>query len=148
MSEMEKRCLLGLDVGDVRIGVAISRSGVIAEPLVTIERIGRRQTLNALEELVMANSVGQCVVGLPSLESGIEGEQAEKTRAFCRSLSRRIPALKIAFFDERYTSSRARDIAGDRVQGADNKGLIDRIAAAVILQDYLDHQENTTEDKK
>jgi putative pre-16S rRNA nuclease len=148
MSEFRKGCLLGLDVGDVRIGVAISRSGVIAEPLVTIERIGRRQTLNAIEELVKTNSVDQCVVGLPSLESGVEGEQVEKTRAFIRSLSRRIPQLKIEFYDERYTSSRARDIAGDRVQGADNKGLIDRIAAAVILQDYLDYQENTTEEKK
>lgn len=126
---------LGLDVGDSRIGVAVSRSGVIAEPLATITRLGRKRTLDTLEEMVEAHGVGVCVVGLPLLESGVEGEQAEKTRAFARSLARRLPALEIVFHDERHSSGHAREIIGKKTR---EKGAIDRVAAAVILQEWLD----------
>lgn len=126
---------LALDVGDVRIGVALSRSGVIAEPFDTITRLGRKQTLDALEAIISAHAVGVCVVGLPMLESGVEGEQAEKTRAFARSLARRLPALGIAFHDERHSSGHAREIIGKKTR---EKGAIDRVAAAVILQEWLD----------
>lgn len=129
---------LSLDVGDARIGVAISRSGVIAEPLATIERRGRKQTLDALSRIISENGVTQVVAGLPLLESGVAGEQAEKTRAFCRSLARRIPKLAIEYHDERYSSTEARAIAAGRIADGQNKDLVDRIAAAVILQSYLD----------
>ncbi len=131
---------LALDVGDVRVGVAISRSGVIAEPLTTVERTGKSQVLDAIQKLVEANKVSVCVVGMPLLEGGSEGEQAEKTRAFARSLARRLPGLRMVFWDERHSSGEARSLAGKRVSGGENRGLVDRIAAAVILQEYLDHQ--------
>jgi len=130
--------VLALDVGDVRIGVAISRSGVIAEPLQTVERLGRSQVLDALQRIVEESGATLCVVGLPLLEGGAEGEQAEKTRAFARSMARRFPALKIEWWDERHSSGAARGHAGRRADG--DRGLIDRIAAAVILQEYLDDQ--------
>ncbi|CAN5421932.1 Holliday junction resolvase RuvX [soil metagenome] len=134
---------IALDVGDVRIGVAISRSGVIAEPLLTIDRTaGRKQTLDALQALVEQHGAKCCVIGLPLLVGGAEGEQAEKTRAFSRSLARRLPRLSLHFFDERYTSGDARDLIGRRAQ---SKGEIDRVAAAYILQQFLDH---LNEDKK
>lgn len=129
---------LGLDVGDVRIGVALSRSGVICEPLTTIERRGRSQTLDALDALVREHGITVMVLGLPLLEGGTEGEQAEKTRAFARSLARRFPQVRIVFEDERHSSADARDHAGRRVRPDGPKGLVDRLAAAFILQKYLD----------
>ncbi|MCC5876948.1 MAG: Holliday junction resolvase RuvX [Candidatus Sumerlaeia bacterium] len=126
---------LGLDVGDARIGVAISRSGVISDTRETIHRVGRKQTLNAIEKVVVEEGVTVAVLGLPLLEGGTEGEQAEKTRAFARSLQRRLPHLKICFQDERHSSNHAREIIGGRVGG---KGRVDQVAAAVILQEWLD----------
>lgn len=128
--------ILALDVGDARIGVAVSESRIIAQTLDAIERrAGRTATLDALQKLVDDFKVGLVLVGLPVLESGAEGEQVEKTRAFARSLARRIPAVRIEFRDERYTSSQAREILGG---GRQPKGRVDSVAAAVILQEYLD----------
>lgn len=130
---------MALDVGDVRVGVALSRSGVIADPLCTVERNGRSSVLDALQEVVDRERVTVCVIGLPVLESGVEGEQAEKTRAFARSLARRFPKLTLVFRDERYTTAQARELAGRRARGGTNPGgLVDRLAAAVLLQEYLD----------
>lgn len=142
---------MSLDVGDARIGVALSRSGVLAEPLLTVERIGRSAALDAIEEIVESNRVSVCVVGLPLLENGTEGEQAAKTRKFARSLARRLPALEITFWDERHSSAEAAEIAGKRIKSTGDKGLIDRIAAAVILREYLDfrnERKKTTSDKE
>ncbi|MBX3729114.1 MAG: Holliday junction resolvase RuvX [Candidatus Sumerlaeia bacterium] len=127
--------LLALDVGDRRIGVAVSESGVIAKPLGAVERTGRKATLDALEALVRQYDVRRAVVGLPLLEGGVAGEQAEKTRAFVRSLQRRLPGLEVVEWDERHTSSEAREILGP---GRLEPGRIDSVAAAVILQEYLD----------
>ncbi len=134
--------VLALDVGDVRIGVAVSESRIIATTLAAIDRRkGRKETLNAIEVLVEKYRVGTILLGLPLLEKGIEGAQAEKTRAFGRSLARRLPSPRIEFWDERYSSSEARDIldGGSRVE----KGRIDSVAAAIILQGYLDSQEKS-----
>lgn len=131
---------LGLDVGDARIGVAVSRSGVIADTRETIHRIGRRQTLDAIEKVVVEEGVTVAILGLPLLEGGGEGEQAEKTRAFGRSLQRRLPHLKIFFQDERHSSNAAREIIGGHSGG---KGRVDQVAAAVILQEWLDSPART-----
>ena len=131
---------LGLDVGDVRIGVALSRSGFICEPLLTIERRGRKQTLDAIAALILEHNATVLVLGLPLLERGVEGEQVEKTREFSRSLARRFPKVRIDFQDERHTSGDARDHAGSRLRDGGPKGLVDRLAAAFILQQYLDRR--------
>lgn len=133
---------LALDVGDARIGVAISRSGVLAQPLMTIERRGRKQVLDELEALTREHTVTDCVLGLPVLEGGRPGEQAEKTRAFSRSLQRRLPALRLHFQDERYSSAEAEEIAAAKGYDQPPRALIDRLAAAVILRDFL-HQRGT-----
>lgn len=138
---------ISLDVGDVRIGVAISRSGVIAEPLVTIEFRGRRQVLDELQAIVDREKVTRCIIGLPYLESGAEGEQAGKSRAFGRSLARRLPQLQIEFSDERYTSGQAREMVAERAHDNRESGIVDRVAAAIILQEYLD-LENFEKEKK
>lgn len=138
-----REVLLALDLGEARIGVAISRSGVIAEPLEIIHRTGRRQALDAIQRLVEANHATTCVVGLPLLESGAEGEQAERTRAFVRSMARRLPALRIVFQDERDSSNEADEIRSHRAPSREHR---DHLAAAVILRDYLEHR--TEREKK
>lgn len=125
---------LGLDVGDARVGVAISRTGVIAQPLTTLERKGRRQILDALEALVDEHGVSVVVVGLPLLEGGAAGQQARKAQAFARSLQRRLPRLEVAMQDERHSSAQARELE----PAPGGKGIVDRRAAAFILQRYLD----------
>jgi len=140
---------MALDVGDARIGVAVSRSGIIADTRETITRVGRKQTLDAIGKVLEEDGVTVCVLGLPLLEGGTEGEQAEKTRAFSRSLQRRFPTLRITFHDERYTSAQAKGMMG-RDGGA--KGRVDQLAAAIILQEWLDsaartNLEQSAEDK-
>lgn len=134
------RVLLALDVGDARIGVAISRSGMIAQPLLTIERVSRRRTLDAIEQIVRAHGVTEIVVGLPVREDGAEGIQAEKTRAFARSLKRRLPGPRLHFLDERYSSVEAGEISP---RGHLERGRIDKLAAAVILRDFLARESTT-----
>jgi len=128
--------VLCLDVGDKRIGVAVSESRVISTPLDPIIRKGRKQTLNDIEALLKKYKTRLCVLGLPYLESGEEGEQVEKTKAFARSLKRRVPDIEIQFEDERHSSKEAREILG-----TDNlpEGKLDSVAAAVILRDWLEN---------
>lgn len=129
-----RKSYLALDVGDVRIGVAVSESGVIAATLPAITRESRRATLDAIEDLARQYAVGTVLIGLPLLEDGTEGSQAEKSRALGRSLARRAPALRIEYWDERYSSAEARAILGKLPA---DPGRIDSVAAAVILQEYL-----------
>ena len=143
-----REVFLALDLGEARIGVAISRSGVIAEPLEVIHRTGRRQALDAIQRLVEANQATTCVVGLPLLESGVEGEQAERTRAFARSLARRLPSLRIVYQDERDSSNEADEIRSHRANPREHR---DHLAAAVILTDYLNNrieQEKKTQEHR
>lgn len=129
---------MALDVGDVRIGVAVSESRLIPRTLPAVNRAaGRTATLDALAEVVGRHGVRVAVVGLPLLEGGAEGEQAARTRAFARSLKRRLPDLWIEFRDERYTSAEAADILGGV---PDDPGRVDSVAAAVILLEYLDEK--------
>lgn len=134
--------VLALDVGDARIGVAVSESGVIASTLPAIRRAGRRETLDAIEALVDRYGVRRVILGLPLLEGGTEGEQAGKTRAFGRSLARRLPRVAVVYWDERYSSAQAREILGP---GEHAGGRVDSVAAAVILQEYLDAQPKPAE---
>ncbi len=132
----EDGSVLALDVGDVRIGMAVSESGMIATTLPAIERNGRRATLDTLERVIGQHEVRAVILGLPLLENGSEGDQAERTRAFARSLKRRLPKLVVEFWDERYTSAEAKEILGG---DAETAGRVDSVAAAVILQEFLDH---------
>lgn len=129
----EGGAILALDVGDVRIGVAVAETTVLAVPLPSVSRRGRTACLDALERLVEQHGVGRVLVGLPLLEDGREGEQAAKTRAFARSLARRLPKLAIEFVDERHSTGAAKDLLGARAR----PGTTDSVAAALLLQDRL-----------
>lgn len=136
--------VLGVDYGERRIGVAISDpTETIAQPLPTIRRRrGKRPPYAAILRIVAERDVERIVVGLPVESSGGEGEMAQRARAFAEGLRRR-SGLPLDFWDERFTTARAlRDLPrlGLPAAARRDKGRIDAMAAALILQSYLDAQ--------
>ena len=134
--------VMGLDYGDKTVGVALSDALLItAQPLVTIERERwnkLRKTYQQLEAIIADNEVEKIVVGKPLNMNGTEGERVERTRAFIEELSKRT-GLEIVEVDERLTTVEADRILADTgVAAAGRKEYIDKMAAAIILQSYLD----------
>jgi putative Holliday junction resolvase len=136
---------LGLDVGDVRIGAALSdETATIATGLPTLVRVGPRKDVQAIAALVRDREAGGVVVGLPRRLDGTLGPQAEKVLAFVEDLRRSV-RVPVVTWDERFTSVMATQVlveAGVRRQ--DRKGKVDRVAAVLILQGYLDAQRTAT----
>lgn len=133
---------LGVDVGERRIGVALSDpTRTLASPLATLtRRRGKRAPLGELAELAAAHGVAQLVVGLPLDLSGHETEWTREVRSLGEALSRRT-GLPVDFVDERMTSVRAeREIRGSGLPRSrrEEKGRVDAAAAALILQTWLD----------
>ena len=132
---------LGLDVGDKRIGVALSDpEGILASPFTIISRVDERADVEAITGIVSQYQVEQIVVGLPRSMDGSLGKQAEKVEAFTQKLcnSTEVPVI---FRDERLTTVLAKRL----IQAANTKKTKkvvrdDAIAAALILQGYLDEE--------
>ena len=138
--------LLALDVGDERIGVAISdESATLARPCEVLERVPGPASFLRIAEIVRTQSVVRIIVGLPLLEDGTQGKQVASTEAYVRGLARHVD-VPITLWDERYTTAAARDLMGEagrpRRKG---RAQLDAVAAAVILQDYISEQ---TEDAR
>jgi putative Holliday junction resolvase len=139
VSETDSR-ILALDVGEVRIGLALSDPlGITAQPLATLPRIGIRKDMNRLAALIAEHGVSKVVLGLPLQLSGEEGAASSRVREFADRLSRRVPRVRIEFWDERMSTVEAERllIAGD-VRRSRRKRVIDTVAAVLILQGYLD----------
>ena len=149
--------LLGLDLGDRRIGVAIADGpDVGARPLVTLRR-GRSidADVAALTRLIGAHQIDELIVGLPIDAAGHDGPQAAATRAWVALVSARLdPAIPIVLRDERLTSHVAESRLGPMARGRSGgppsrqqrdayRARIDREAAAIILQDELDSRRQT-----
>ena len=130
--------VVGLDVGDVRIGIAISEDLLFAHPLKTIERIGLKKDIQHLCRIFMENDVETIVVGLPKRLNGEIGIQAEKVQGFSRKLEKKTKA-NIVFWDERLTTVAAERIFQATVANRKKKRkkVIDQIAAVLILEGYL-----------
>ena len=139
---VKRLSVLGLDVGDRRIGVAgCDGLGLLATGITTIHRQSFRLDLEALQQLVDERQAQRFVVGLPFNMDGSLGFQARKVKKFMKSIAKQIP-LPVDYVDERLSSVQARWTladAGIKV-GQFNKGLIDREAAAAILQQWLDRR--------
>jgi putative holliday junction resolvase len=136
---------LGLDVGRKRIGVAgCDRTGLIASGLTTLEGCSFDQVLAALRDLAEERQVQVLVVGLPYTMSGELGYQARQVQKFARRLSQALN-LPVEYVDERLTSFEAEELlrAENRSLVRD-KALIDRKAAAIILQQWLDGRREAT----
>ena len=139
-----KEIVMGLDYGSVTVGVAVSDSlGLTAVGIETIQRTSEtklRRTLARIEDLVAQYHVTKIVLGLPVHMDGSEGERVVYARAFGEKVAKRL-SLPVVWQDERLTTYEAREIL--REEGTDPKEYkkhLDRIAAAIILQDYLDSQ--------
>ena len=130
---------MGLDIGDRRIGVALSDpGGILASPHSIIDRTDERQDIEAMIDIVTQRQVEQIVVGLPRTMDGTVGGQARKVEAFIQLLSSHT-AVPVEFRDERLTTVSAKRLmreVGSRKAG--KKTRYDAIAAAIILQSYLD----------
>ena len=136
--------LLGLDVGDVRIGIAVSDVlGSGAHPLCTLTRTNRQRDITVIGDLVSIHEVERIVIGLPISLDGTVGVQAEKVQKFGNRLSKGLK-VPVEFLDERFTTSEAEEIL-DRVNmdPKERKKVIDQISAVIILDEYL--RGNTSE---
>ncbi|HUG54490.1 MAG TPA: Holliday junction resolvase RuvX [Vicinamibacteria bacterium] len=134
------RRYLGLDVGDRRIGVALSdETATLASPLTTLRRSGGRRDLGAVAEIVGRHEVVAVVVGLPLNMDGTRGRQAEKVLAFVEALRARLE-VPVAVGDERLTTVEAEERLRESGLGwTERRRVVDQAAAVVILQEYLDH---------
>ena len=140
---MQRGRVMALDAGERRVGVALSDElRLIASPVTVLDRrSGLAPVLDALTELVRREEVSEAVVGLPLNADGSEGRQARRARDFARVASR-VTGIPVSLWDERLSTREAEDVL--RAQGRNLRrlretGQIDAYAAAMILQDYLDH---------
>jgi putative holliday junction resolvase len=133
---------LALDHGTVRIGVAVSDElGMIAQPLEFIPAEPLAAFLERLKTLVAEREVGRILVGMPRNMDGSYGPAAEKVKEFVRQL-RETLSLPIQTWDERLTSVQAQRMLREAaVKGAKQRQKIDQMAAAILLQSYLDAQQ-------
>lgn len=134
---------LALDIGDKRIGVALSDSnGILASPLTIVECSDDRQALEAILDIINQHQVKQIVVGLPRSLSGSTGKQAEKVQTFVQRLSSHTE-VPVEFRDERLTTvSAKRLMQAANTKKTKQKTRDDAVAAALILQGYLDETQN------
>ena len=140
---------LGLDYGAKTVGVAATDAlGITVQPLETIwrkEENHLRKTLRRIGELIEELSVTEIVLGLPLNMDGSEGERARKTREFGEALEKRF-RLPVRFSDERLTTAEAEEILAEGgVRPEDFKAYIDKVAAAIILEDYLSGRQQVSE---
>jgi putative Holliday junction resolvase len=135
--------VLALDVGERRIGVAVSDiSRVLASPYTTLHATPVAVFFKKIQHIIASEEIVHVVVGLPISLSGHEGPQALRIRQFIDTLAQHV-SLPITTCDERYTSAAAERLmieAGLRPE--QRKARIDEVAASIILQDWLDTQRN------
>jgi len=133
--------LLGLDVGDRRVGVAVSDAmGLTAQPVMTLIRSNRRQDARSLLRIIRKYECTEIVVGNPLYMSGDLSPQATKAQAFAQIL-REETGLPVHLWDERLTTTEAhRHLHAAGLAGAEHKRVVDQVAAVLILQGYLDAQ--------
>jgi len=140
---------LGIDVGDRRIGLALSDSGgIMASPLTIIERTTEPGDIEAILKIAKEREAERIVVGLPRLMNGDIGPQAQKVQAFTEVLCAHTQ-IPIEYRDERLTTVTAQRLKRETGSKKKNRNIrYDAMAAAVILQDYLEeiavkkHREN------
>jgi putative Holliday junction resolvase len=143
--------VLGIDAGERRVGVALSDElRLLATPLTILRRQARglAPVLDALAEIVHKENVQAMVIGLPLNADGSEGPQARRAQDFAR-IAARVVGVPVTLWDERLSTREAESIVraqGRNLRRVRQRGELDALAAAAILQDYLDHQsrEGTT----
>ena len=138
--------IIGLDVGDKTVGVSVSDPlGITAQGITTIERVGIRKDTGKVIDYNKEYGCDTVVVGLPLSLDGTDSIQTEKVREFRKMLENKLKSLgelskvKVVWQDERFTTKIAEQVLIQAdVSRKDRKKIIDRQAAVVILQSYLD----------
>jgi putative holliday junction resolvase len=132
--------VLGVDVGTVRVGLALSDpSGTLASPLDTLRRAKDGSDLDRLIELLGEHEVTEVVVGDPKHLSGASGASAEDASAYAQALADRVPDVPVHLIDERLsTVTAASSLRASGLDSRKQRGVIDQAAAVVILQQFLD----------
>jgi putative Holliday junction resolvase len=140
--------VLCLDPGERRVGVALSDpTGTLARPLSVLERGSRKEDFAAVARLVAEHDVERVVVGYPLSLDGTEGPQGRRVRRYAEALAEALP-VPLEMWDERYSTSIAEEIL-ERNRGSKRDRDfrpwedLDAVAAAVILQSYLDGQKRS-----
>jgi putative Holliday junction resolvase len=146
--------ILGLDVGNKTVGVAVSDPlGVIATGVTTIERVGIRKDTGKILDYIREYGCETVVMGLPLSLDGSDSVQTQNVREFRRMLENKLKSsgplskVKVEWQDERYSTVEAEEVLIEaNMSREDRKKIIDRQAAIVILQRYLDRM--PAEDKR
>lgn len=131
---------IGLDVGDVRIGVAKSDPlGILATALEVMDR-NIVNPIERLKEILKEEKTKKIVVGLPKSLDGTEKRQVEKVEKFVEEIKKEIPDIEIFMVDERYTTTEAERYLKNysKKNGKERRKVVDMVAASIILQKYLD----------
>jgi putative Holliday junction resolvase len=131
--------ILGLDIGDRRIGVALSDAmNLTAQPMFTLTRGRLRDDLRSLARLIRKHGVTDIIAGNPIHLSGDESSQAAKARAFAAALQAEC-GIPITLWDERLTTTEAhRHLLASGLPPSAHKAVVDQVAAVLILQSWLD----------
>jgi putative Holliday junction resolvase len=131
--------ILGLDLGERRVGVAVSDpGGIMASPLLQFQPKGRRDLVATVARLVEEQGAQRVVVGMPLLADGKHGEQARRTDAAVEAL-RAVLAVPVAVWDERFSTAEAEAaLRAAELSPKRRKERRDKVAATLILQAYLD----------
>ena len=131
---------LGLDIGEKRIGVALSdETKTLARPLLTVKRASKKEDFARLSTICAEHQIDRIIAGLPKTLRNEEGPQARRIRRYADELYAALQ-LPIEFWDERFSSVDASERLAASSRKVRDKGAIDSAAAAIILQDYLNDQ--------
>lgn len=131
---------IGLDVGDVRIGVAkCDPLGILATALEVIDR-NITNPIERIKKIIDDEGTKKIVVGMPKSLDGTKKRQTEKVEEFVAELKGNIPEIEIIYIDERYTTTEAEHYLKNysKKNGRDRRKVVDMVAASIILQKYLD----------
>ena len=131
---------IGLDVGDVRIGVAkCDPLGILATALEVIDR-NVTDPIERIEEILSDEGTRKIVVGMPKSLDGTKNIQAEKVEKFISEMKEKIERIEVITVDERYTTTEAEHYLKNysKKNGKERRKVVDMVAASIILQKYLD----------
>lgn len=137
---METKRFLGIDPGDVRMGLAISDElGMLAHPLETVQ-VGKTDGVDRVAQIVAEKGVSAIVVGMPRNMDGTYGPASEKAKALIEKLKARLTCRVIAWDERLTTVSAQKQLQAAGRNAKQQRGVIDQAAAQVLLQSWLDAQ--------
>ncbi len=133
--------IMGIDYGDSRVGIALSDPlEITAQGHTTLPNKVYAKMLDAVAGIAAEYNVGKIVLGMPKNLNGTSGDRVEVTQKFHEDLQAKLPDTEIVLWDERLTTVQAAGILNvTNTRGKDRKNVIDTVAAAIILQSYLDY---------